>query len=332
MPRLHQLLATLLALLLACASPLFAQFGSNSGDVGNIRVYVEFEDAHPAGLQFRVRLMNGASSTQIAEAFTSDRGTVEFSRVPIGEYHVLVTGEGIKEADSGEFEVDRRKATQSVFVTVHRMANSDAPQGLSSVSASELGIPEKARKEADRAGKAMGAQDWSRAMQHWQRAIELYPDYAAAYNGLGVVYGRLDQVDLEKEAFRRAIAADTRFAAPYVNLAKLNLREQHAPEAETLLQKATEAEPNNPETMTLLAQAELLNAHFDAAIKTAHDVHALQHPNLAVVHYIAARAMERSSRPQDAVAELQVFLTEEPSGSRADRVREELAQLQGQKR
>jgi len=57
-------------------------------------------------------------------------------------------------------------------------------------------------------------------------------------------------------------------------------------------------------------------------------VHTLPHQNFAVVHYIAARALERENRLQDAMAELQVFLTEEPKGARADHVREEIAQIQ----
>jgi len=56
-------------------------------------------------------------------------------------------------------------------------------------------------------------------------------------------------------------------------------------------------------------------------------VHAIPHQNLAVVHYIAARAFERENRLQEALAELQIFLTEESSGPRADHVREEIAKL-----
>ncbi len=95
-----------------------------------------------------------------------------------------------------------------------------------------------------------------------------------------------------------------------------------------MLTNATRAEPSNAGTMTLLAQAQLLNKHFDAAVATAHSVHAMPHQNFALVHYIAARALERENRLQDALAELQVFLTEEPKGARADHVREEIAEIQ----
>jgi hypothetical protein len=51
------------------------------------------------------------------------------------------------------------------------------------------------------------------------------------------------------------------------------------------------------------------------------------HP--AFVHYIAARAYDQENRREEAVAELQVFLKEEPTGVRADRARAALLSQQG---
>lgn len=316
-----------------CASKASAQrvsTGMDTSQVGNVSVHVEDPDNGSAGLHLRVRLMNGAGSTQVAESFTNQQGVTQFTGVPVGEYHILVSGDDIQEADSGEFEIDRRKLSQSVFITVHSTKEASGGQptlGLSSVSKTDLATPDKARKEYERATKAMAGQDWPKAVQHFQRAIDIYPDYAMAYTNLGVAYGHLNQPQLERESFQKAIKLDSHFASPYVNLAKLCLREQDASQAETLLDSANRAEPNNPETMTLLAQAELLTKHFDAAIRTAQDVHSISHPNFAVVHYIAARAYERSGRSQEAIAELELFLTEESSGSRADHVRDEIAHI-----
>jgi hypothetical protein len=49
---------------------------------------------------------------------------------------------------------------------------------------------------------------------------------------------------------------------------------------------------------------------------------------LAVIHFIAARAFERQDRPQEALIELRMFLTEEPTGARADQVRKEIDQIE----
>jgi tetratricopeptide (TPR) repeat protein len=326
--RRHTVFLVILFLGVSATECAGQRVSSNSAS-GNVRVHVEFPDAHAAGLHLRVRLLSASSSTPISESFTNDHGATEFFGVPVGNYHIVVSGEGIQEADSGSFEIDRRKVSQSIYITVHPIQKDGAAeQQQHSVSKAELGIPAAAQKEFDRATKAMAGQDWAKALRHLSRAVDIYPDYAMAYNNLAVVYGHLNDPQRQREALQKAIDVDSHFAPGYVNLAKIYLRQQDAEKAETLLENANRSEPNNPETMTLLAQAQLLNKHFDAAIQTAREVHAGPHTNFAVAHYIAGRALQRSGRPNDAVAELQTFLTEEPTGPRADHVREELAKIQ----
>ena len=303
---------------------------ADPGQVGNVYVRVEYPDSHPASARLRVRLMSGSGSITVSENFTNDQGVAQFTSVLIGEYHVVVSGEGIQDGDSGQFEIDRRNLSQSIYVTVRPIpknapGNVEAP---ATVSKADLAIPSRAQKEFNRATDAMAHQDWSKALQHLQRALEIYPSYPMVYNNLGVVYGHMNDAAHERESFQKAVDIDSHFAPGYENLAKLALREQNAAEAETLLENANRADPNNPEIMTLLAQAELLNKDFDRAIQTAHEVHALPHQKFVIVHYIAARAEERQGHLQEALVELRLFLAEEPSGPRADHVREEMAQLQ----
>ena len=324
------------ALPVACLLALSAhaqvvQPGTDSAGFGNVRVHVEYPDNHAAGMHLRVQLMSGSGSTPVAENFTTDQGTAEFTRVPVGDYHVVVSGEGIETVDSGPFEVDRRKLSQSLFVTVHSSNEPDSNRvatGSPSVAAVDLNVPDAARKEFDKASKAIADQNWTKALQLLNRAITLYPQYAPAYNNLGVVYDHVNDAAREREALEKAISVDDHFVPAYVNLAKLCLKEQNAPRAETLLESVNRLERANAETMMLLAEAQLLNKDYDAAISTAHSVHAVPHQKLAVVHYIAARALEHENRLPEALAELQLFLKEEPDGERANHVREEIAQIQ----
>jgi tetratricopeptide (TPR) repeat protein len=321
---------TALLILLAFANQINAQIsrGGDAASTGNVRVRIVYPNERPAGKQLRVRLMNGAGGETVADYFTTDNGAVEFNGVPVGVYHIVVSGEGIEEADSGQFEVDRRKVSQSIFITVHAVNANHGAQGAQSVAAVDLSVPDDARKEFDKATKAMADQDWASAQQRLSHAIELYPQYALAYSNLGLVYARLKDPVHEREALEKAIKLDDHMVPASVNLAKLCFREGDSVRAESLLEAAVRGDPSNAEALALLAQAQLLNKQFDAAITSARAVHAMPHANFAVVHYIAARALERENRPQDAIVELQVFLKEEPSGARADQVRKEMAQLQ----
>ena len=110
----------------------------------------------------------------------------------------------------------------------------------------------------------------------------------------------------------------------------MDIADRNYPDAEGMLDKATAAEPNNPQTLVLLANVQLMDQHFEAAIATCRKVHSMPHPTQALAHYIAARALEHENRPADAMTELETFLTEEPSGDRADAVRKELGNLNRQ--
>jgi tetratricopeptide (TPR) repeat protein len=326
----HLLIFGMSSLVATSAGALPGQHGMDSSTVGNVHVHVIYPNDRAAGLHLRVRLMSGSSSTPVSENFTNDQGVTEFSRIPVGEYHVIVTGEGIEDSDSGEFEIDRRKTSQDLFITVRSSESNTHSNagGSSSVAAVDLNVPDSARKEFDEASKAMAGQDWTKAIQRLKRAVSIYPQYAPAYNNMGVAYGRMNDPAQEREALEKAISLNDHFVPAFVNLAKLCLRERDSVRAETLLDSALRVEPSNAENMALLAEAQLLNKHYDAAITSARSVHAIAHQNLAVVHYIAARAFEHQNRLQDALAELQLFLTEEPQGARADHVREEIARIQ----
>jgi tetratricopeptide (TPR) repeat protein len=324
----HLLIFGMFFVVAANAKALPGQQGMDSSTVGNVHVHIVYPNDRSAGLHLRVRLVS-SGNTPISENFTNDQGRAEFSQVPVGQYHVIVTGDGIDETDSGEFEIDRRKTSQDLFITV-RSSESNSKQattGLGSVAAVDLNVPDSARKEFDEASKAMAGQEWTKAIQRLKHAISIYPQYAPAYNNMGVAYGRMNDPAQEHEALEKAISLNDHFVPAFVNLAKLCLREHDSVRAETLLENALRVEPANAETMTLLAEAQLLNKHYDAAITSARNVHAIPHQNLAVVHYIAARAFEHENRQQDARAELEVFLIEEPTGARADHVREEVAKL-----
>ena len=252
----------------------------------------------------------------------------------LGNYHVSVSGDGIQPTQSETFEVDERKVTQSVLVRVQPAAeNSEAKAtkaGGSTVSASDLKVPKKASQEFDKATKLIAKQEWQKAIDQLNKALALYPAYAEAYNNLGVVYARLGDSAKERDALQKAIALNDHFAPALVNLARMEMKQQDFGAAEAHLNQASAADPINTRTLVLLAQTQLLNHHYEDAIASAGKVHAMSHDAYAVVHYVAARAWERLNRFAEAVRELQLFLTEEPSGERATAARQEMAAIQKQ--
>ena len=308
------------------ATALFAQHNSNNA---RLHVKLVFSDGHPCNLHAHVVLLSGSSSNPLADAYTGDECTTDFADLATGSYHLLVSGEGIDDTDSGPVEVDAQGAARSFFVTVKRTAAPSAkkPDALT-VSAVELNIPEAAKKAFDNGRTWMAKQNWSKAKNELVKAVATYPQYASAYNNLGVVYARLGDRTHERESLQTAIRLDDHFAAALVNLATMAVVDHNLPEAEPLLNRAAAADPNNVQTLVLLAKVQFAQQHWEAAIATCHKVHFVHLGEEPFGHYIAAQALEREHRTSDAATELHTFLEEEPTGPRADAVRKEIGAIE----
>ena len=328
-------LCVVVSLFVSCA---FAQRtprmnGGDGSSVGNVTIRVIYTDERPAGAQLLVQLLSASSSSPVATTYTRENGQAGFGNIAIGIYHVVVSGQGIETADSGAFEIDSRMTAQTQFVYVRRIEDrAQAGGGPPLVMATSMNIPKKAQKEFDKSLDAINAHDWDKALQHLTSATAIYPQYVAAYTNLGVVYGQLNDPVHQREALEKAVSLDDHFAPALVNLARLDYRDKRFPESQDLLEKATRVDPANAQTLVLLAQTDLVNQHYDDAIANAKKVHSLPHEHLAIIHYIAARALEFKHRAGDAVTELQTFLKEEPDGPRAAQVRSDMSHLHAEMR
>jgi tetratricopeptide (TPR) repeat protein len=174
----HRLTVPLLLILLVSSAT--AQFRT-----GNLKVRVTFADGRRYNLPVRVQLMSSGSTSPLAEAYTSDAGMTGFNNVEIGNYYLIVSGQGIEETDSGAFEVDNRRTSQFQYVTVKRIRDGNEAagnaSGPSTVAAADMNIPANAAKEFDKATDLIARQEWKKAMERLNKALAIYPQYAAAY-------------------------------------------------------------------------------------------------------------------------------------------------------
>ena len=311
-------------LLLLLASPALGQINNDLAP-RTISVRVVLPDRDSCDAQIRASLVS-ASGMPFGQSSVHGDCVVQFSDVPRGVYHLVVSGQGFTDTDSDKFEVGAGD-TQGYQVRLNQPAKSRQQSSAALVSAAELNIPAKARKEFNHAEDFMATQEWQRAMEKLQHAIAIYPRYVEAYTNLGVVYARLGDRVREKESLEKAISLDDHFAPAYVNLARAEIAEQDFPHAETLLDRATAIDPTDVVTMVLLANVELRTRHFDQVISTSTRAHSTKQSQHAIVHYIAALAFEQKKLLPDALAELKMFLREEEDGPRAAAARKEMAAL-----
>jgi tetratricopeptide (TPR) repeat protein len=301
---------------------------ASSNWTGSISIRVSSGDSRSCDFQASVLLMS-ISGARIAEDLTNGDCEVHFFNVAAGSYHVTVSGRGIEDSDSGRFDFDSF-SRQDLEVNIKRVGdpNQKAAIGPSSlVAAVDLNIPEGARKEFDKASHFVARGNWQKAIERLNKAIAIYPQYAEAYNNLGVAYGHLGDRVRNVEALQKAIGLNDHFAAAYLNLARVAIVDRDFSQAEDLLNKATAIDPTDPQILSPLANMQLLNRHYDLALATCRKAHSTARGEHAVVHYVAARVFEQENRPADALAELQMFLSEEESGPRAEQARKEVMAL-----
>ena len=305
-----------------------AQFSTGSpGMTGHIRVEVLFTDNSSCDPSTRVELTESTGFT-LDESSLNARCVVEFMNVPAGDYHVKAIGGEVASTDDVPLSISRGM-TREVEVRAKRIGSSESQRFVAAafVSVSELGIPPNAQKEFEKASGLISKREWAKAKERLSKAIAIYPNYAAAYNNLGAVYSHTGDMAQAREALQRAIVINDHMAITYVNLGRVSYRTKDFAGVEGLISKALALGAPDADELTLLAYAELAERHLDQVIETSEQAHRTQLKNHAYLHVVAAKADEMQGKDDAAVAELQQYLDEEPTGKRAERVRTMLAKF-----
>lgn len=319
---------------LAQRAPNFPQRSS----AVDLQIHVVFEDDRPAGSLLQVDLISSTGAT-VSQSFTDDRGCASF-RVGPENYRVRITGSNIDELLSNPFSVRDREMEHVEYVNVHRTAAGSAAGAPGTISVADLSIPAGAASEYRKGNEALQKNNLPEARKHFDKAIKLYPPYAAAYYSAGVVESKAGDSHKAREYFEKTVSINDHFVPAYLSLASIAIKDSDYDRADGLLTKATTAEPMNPDALMLTAQVDLMLKNFDGTIDCARRLHTIPHHPHPIVHFLAARAYVGKSRfdlaarslmgralLDQAAAEYRQFLEEEPGNSNAPLAREELNAL-----
>ena len=306
-------------------------------NVCTIRVDVTFADGGGAASGVRVQILQGlANAAPMQVVMTNSSGSAEFPGVLPGNYRVEVSGTGIQTTSTSVIHIEDGQVFMSQTIAVRKSeepGNSAGKSGLGNfVSLAELNVPDKASEELARGASEMQHNNWKKAAEHFNKAVSIYPQYASAYYNLSVVYGKLNKPDQQRDALQKTLKINENFAPALVSLAHLEVADHKPQPAQMLLDKAVLADPINVEALALRVRVDFLQGQDEQAIADAQKVHEMPHQGYATVHYTAAAALQRLNRIPEMVAQLRLFLQEDPSNPSADYVRKTIAELQGQSR
>jgi tetratricopeptide (TPR) repeat protein len=105
----------------------------------------------------------------------------------------------------------------------------------------------------------------SDALEAFDRAAGLHPDFAAAHFGRGVALERLLEFEAAGLAFRRAIQLDPQYADAHASLALLSVRRRDHESARRHAEIALDLDPGHMDAQLALAGLDLAETRFEAA-------------------------------------------------------------------
>jgi tetratricopeptide (TPR) repeat protein len=216
----------------------------------------------------------------------------------------------------------------TVRFTIRVDAEQLSAEAQASVSAKELSVPTAARRLYARAQERLRREDNDGAVKLLSEAVEMAPQFSAAWNNLGTICYQTRRYEQAEEYFRKALEADEDAYEPLVNLGGVLVTTRKLDEAWQVNVRAVNRRDNDPlahaqlgMTYLYLGKLELAEKHLRVAVQLdpAHFSHPQLH--LAEIYY-------RRGDRMNAAAQLKELLKLHPDMPSANAIRETIEKLQ----
>jgi tetratricopeptide (TPR) repeat protein len=200
----------------------------------------------------------------------------------------------------------------------------------STVSITEVNAPEPAKKAYGKGVIAMTDEKWPAAQKNFEKAVEIDPEYAAAWSDLGQVLKEQAKGTEARAAWEKAVQADPKYIKPYVQLTKLALDEKRTEDAISIAGRAVAMSPLEfPELYFYYAAANYNLKRFDPAEENARRAidldsdHEIPRAQLLLGSVLIAKG----DRP-GALEHFRKYLEISPKATDADQVKRAVAALE----
>ena len=211
-------------------------------------------------------------------------------------------------------------------ILLHRLANVEG----TAISLKSVQAPKEARRAYDKALQELRKNQPAQAAKELRKAVEIYPEYAAAWYELGRIEERGADIAQARKSFATAIAADAKFISPYLSMAELEAKAENWAELANITSTLLRLDAvDYPVAYFYNAAANLNVGQIDTAEKSARAGEKLdtahQYPAL---ERVLAMILERKKDYAGAAAHLRSYLMRAPDAEDAARTKKDLADLE----
>jgi tetratricopeptide (TPR) repeat protein len=266
-----------------------------------------------------VRLFRGAALVQ--ETLADSRGRFRFRKVDPGPYVIHVECDGYYGKD---VQIQAADSSHHVSIALQRAAGEAAAPTFDPFR--ELDIPSRAKKEFDLGLREQQAGQCPKAMPHFQKAIDAYPEYGEAFTEMARCDLQNKDLAAAEDAFKKAVQFTTG-VYPTVNLATLYVSQGRLDEAQALITRLLPRNPTEGELYAALARIYFAKGDTHNAEVAGLEAHSRGHRS-PDVHLILANIYESQHKRAAVLTQLTTYLDEDPRGAKSDQVRKQLADLQ----
>jgi tetratricopeptide (TPR) repeat protein len=211
-------------------------------------------------------------------------------------------------------------------IILHRLAG---VEGFT-VSATSINAPKDAKKAYEKGVQALQKQKWEDGQKQLQKAVAIYPQYAAAWFDLGRVYEQQNNLEEARKAYGQAVAADEKFVKPYLQLANLAAREQKWEETAANSERVMKLNPFDfPGAYFLHAVAAYNLKKLDVAEKSCRDgLKADPQHRFPKMDHVLGVILAQKQDFAGAARHMKNYLQLAPNASDAEVVKSQLAQIE----
>lgn len=198
------------------------------------------------------------------------------------------------------------------------------------ISATSGAAPKEAQKAYKKGLELAKKGKFDEAQQHFTEATTQYPRFAEAWEELGRLYLRQNQIDAAKNAFQQSINADPKFVAPYVSMASIEAVHQNWTEAARLSDQAITLDPVDfPNGYFYNSVANFNLGRIDVAEKSARKAAVLdsQH-HLPQIQSLLGRILLMKRDYPGALENFRTYLKSSPNASDSADIRRQVQTLE----
>jgi tetratricopeptide (TPR) repeat protein len=211
-------------------------------------------------------------------------------------------------------------------IVLHRLGNVEG----TTISFTSLQAPKDAKKAYEKAREALRKKKPADAQKELEKAVAIYPKYAAAWYELGRLRQAQQDTEGARKAYQEALAADAKYVNPYLQLALMSAMERKWDEVAETCDRIVRLNPVEfPQAYYFSAVANYNLGKMETAEKNAREAQKIDTEHLYPrVDHLLGVILAQKRDYDGALAQMRSYLQFAPNAKDADVVKKQISELE----